>query len=380
MKKIPVLIFILTALLFSQEQTVTMYITTPLLPASDNIYISGNQPAFGNWNPGAVKLKRINDSLSSGTFIFPRGTELEFKFTKGSWNSEALNDDKLVPGNHQHKVMRDTTLNFTINHWKSDEPGLYTPSADFKGQVTGEVVIHPQMTGANILPRDVIVWLPPGYSENSAKRYPVLYMHDGQNLFDPKTASFGVDWQIDETADSLIRNGIISELIIVGIYCTADRMTEYTNSFKGHYYMKFVVEKLKPFIDANYRTLPGREHTATGGSSAGGLISFMLLWEHNNVFSKAACISPAFKIRMLDYVLPVLNFTGKKELILYIDNGGKGLEAELQPGIDEMLAALESKELVNGRNLLYYVDPAAEHNESAWAKRTWRFLKFFYAN
>jgi predicted alpha/beta superfamily hydrolase len=71
------------------------------------------------------------------------------------------------------------------------------------------------MTGANILPRDVIVWLPPGYSENSAKRYPVLYMHDGQNLFDPKTASFGVDWQIDETADSLIRNGIISELIIV---------------------------------------------------------------------------------------------------------------------------------------------------------------------
>jgi predicted alpha/beta superfamily hydrolase len=72
-------------------------------------------------------------------------------------------------------------------------------------------------------------------------------------------------------------------------------MTEYTNSFKGHYYMKFVVEKLKPFIDANYRTLPGANHTATGGSSAGGLISFMLLWEHNNVFSKAACISPPSK-------------------------------------------------------------------------------------
>ena len=104
----------------------------------------------------------------------------------------------------------------------------------------------------------------------------------------------------------------------------------------------------------------------------------MLLWEHNSVFSKAACLSPAFKISSIDYVLPVSNSKVKKDILLYIDNGGIGLEADLQPGIDDMINVLREKGYTEGKNFVYFIDPDAEHNEAAWAKRSWRFLELFY--
>lgn len=377
MKHLLLLLFVLTASAFPQGATVTISVTAPNLSPNEKIFISGNHASLGNWNPGLVSLDKISDSLFSKQFSFPPETNLEFKFTKGSWNSEALNDEKLVPGNYSFTAMEDASLNFTVNYWKNDfrNPGELP---DFSGKVTGELVYHRQMSYDGILPRDVVVWLPPGYYENTSKRYPVLYMHDGQNLFDPSTAAFGVDWQLDETADSLIRNAFIEDIIIVGIYSTHERMLEYVNTLKGHYYMNFIVTSLKPFIDSTYRTLPDRENTATGGSSAGGLISFMLLWEHNSLFSKAACLSPAFKIGTIDYVLPVLNTKEKKELLLYIDNGGIDLEAKLRPGIDDMITALREKGYTQGKDFEFFVDPKAEHNESAWAKRSWRFLELFY--
>ncbi|MHC1737648.1 MAG: alpha/beta hydrolase-fold protein [Ignavibacteriaceae bacterium] len=377
MKYLLLFLFAFALSAFPQGVTITITVTAPNLSADEKIFISGNHASLGNWNPGQVSLEKLNDSVWSKEFSFPSGTKLEFKFTKGSWNSEALNEDKSVPGNYSFTGTEDATLNFTINYWKSDfrDPGA---PPDFSGKVTGEVVYHRQMTYADILPRDVVVWLPPGYHENTLKRYPVLYMHDGQNLFDPSSASFGVDWQLDETSDSLIKNGIINDIIIVGIYCTQERMLEYVNTLQGHYYMNFIVNSLKPFIDSTYRTLSDRENTATGGSSAGGLISFMLVWEYNSVFSKAACLSPAFKIGTIDYVLPVSNYMGRKDFLLYIDNGGIGLEADLQPGIDDMISLLREKGYNEGKDFEYFIDAGAEHNEVAWAKRSWRFLELFY--
>ncbi|MCK7520815.1 MAG: alpha/beta hydrolase-fold protein [Ignavibacteriales bacterium] len=146
------------------------------------------------------------------------------------------------------------------------------------------------------------MWLPPSYELNLEKRYPVLYMHDGQNVFDPATSSFGYDWRADEVADSLINAETINEIIIVGIYNTTDRGFEYSYSPLGYKYMDFVVSKLKPFIDSEYRTLPDAENTAVAGSSLGALITFMLSWNYPDVFSKAACFSSALKIQDLNYV------------------------------------------------------------------------------
>jgi enterochelin esterase-like enzyme len=121
-------------------------------------------------------------------------------------------------------------------------------------------------------------------------------MHDGQNIFGPVTSSFGTDWSVDETADDLIKKKSIEPVIVVGIYNTSDRLKEYTPGEKGTAYMDFVVKTVKPLIDSTYRTKPDRKNTIVGGSSAGGIMSFMLVWEHADVFSKAFGMSPAFRL------------------------------------------------------------------------------------
>jgi predicted alpha/beta superfamily hydrolase len=194
-------------------------------------------------------------------------------------------------------------------------------------------------------------------------------MHDGQNIIDPATSSFGVDWRIDESVDSLIQNKIIEPHIVVGIYNTKDRSQEYTPGEKGNSYMKFVADKLKPMIDLAYRTKPEALYTITGGSSAGGLISFMLAWEYPHVFSKAICMSPAFKIFNIDYVKTVLETKEKKPVYFYIDNGGIGLESQLQSGIDEMINALRSKGYQPGTDFYYFINLSAKHFEKDWGKR-----------
>jgi len=206
-------------------------------------------------------------------------------------------------------------------------------------------------------------------------------MHDGQNLIDPRTSNTFVDWQVDETADSLIIKGEIEPVIIVGINNTAARAQEYNKTPLGELYMKLIVEKIKPFVDKNYRTLPDRLNTTVGGSSMGGLISFILVWDYPDVFSKAACFSPAFKFRDFNYVTEVEKYNGKKKnLMFYIDNGGVGLESVLQPGIDEMIDVLKKKGYAEGKDFFVFIDKDAEHNEAAWAKRMWRPLKLFFTN
>src|SRR5262245_24730789 len=118
--------------------------------------------------------------------------------------------------------------------------------------------------------RNVLVWLPISYGVRR-KRYPVLYMHDGQNLFDPATAFAGVPWGIDAIIDRMVRQRKIPEIIVVGIYNTPNRLKEYSAGEAGHQYAQFVIDELKPMIDSTYRTKPERDFTAIAGSSMGGL-------------------------------------------------------------------------------------------------------------
>jgi enterochelin esterase-like enzyme len=204
-------------------------------------------------------------------------------------------------------------------------------------------------------------------------------MHDGQNLIDPRTSNTFIDWQVDETADSLIRKGEVEPFIIVGINNTEDRSTEYNNTKLGKLYERLVIEKIKPFVDSHYRTLTDAKNTANGGSSMGGLISMLFVWDHPEVFSMGACFSPAFKYEIFDYTNVVLNDKSpRKEIKLYIDNGGIGLEKILQPGVDGMIKVLKSKGYVEGKDFQVYIDKGAEHNEAAWAKRVWRPIKYFF--
>ncbi|GAA4831206.1 alpha/beta hydrolase-fold protein [Algivirga pacifica] len=346
--------------------TVNIQVKAPTLSESDSIYITGNLSELGSWQADGRLMKHIGNGIWKTQLQLPKETIIEYKFTKGSWETEAAQSDGKPMENAVLTVAEDTLTTTLITHWRAGE------ALPIEGQITGDVAYHKQMTYEGILDRDVIVWLPPNYNNNPEQRYSVLYMQDGQNIVDPLTASYKVDWQIDETATRLVEEGQIEPIIVVGIYCTDKRTYEYTPGEGSDAYMAFVTEKLKPFIDQTYRTKTEREYTAVGGSSAGGLISMMLAWEYPEVFSKAICMSPAFKIKgdniTIDYVTPVKE-SYKKDLQLYIDNGGVGLEARLQPGVDAMIKVLKEKGFKEGVDLFYTVDQEAQHSEKYWAER-----------
>ncbi len=371
-----IIVFLIAAVVsvFAQEKmNVTLQVYAPTLSDSEKIFVAGNTMEIGNWDPSSVQLEKTGKNLWGKTFQFLKGFTLEYKFTKGAWQSEALKDDASVPLNSVLKVENDTTISVVINNWRD--------RFNFKvaGQITGKVEYNKNFVIDGLKPRNIFVWLPPNYEKEMNKRYPVFYMHDGQNLIDPRTSNTFIDWQVDETADSLIQSGKVEPFIIVGINNTDDRGEEYNHTPLGKLYAKLIVEKIKPFVDKNYRTLTDAKNTAVGGSSMGGLISMICAWEYPNIFSKAACFSPAFLFRGFDYTKVVKDDTSqKKDLLLYIDNGGVGLETVLQPGVDEMIKTLKEKGYEEEKDFFVFIDSKAEHNEATWAKRIWRPIILFF--
>ncbi|WP_266203974.1 alpha/beta hydrolase-fold protein [Pontibacter kalidii] len=358
------------------EKVVTFMLHTPGLPDTAQVYITGNAPELGNWNPAKVEMERTGDATWEKEILLRDPMLLEYKYTLGSWEQEATDSTGSPLPNFTVKVESSLQVKNQVMHWRSGNSKAPVRG----GGVTGNIAYHEKVGKSTAVPaRDLVVWLPPNYEQERKKRYPVLYMHDGQNLFDPTTSSFGVDWRLDETADSLIRAGEMEPIIIVGINNTENRMQEYVPGEQGAAYVAYVVNTVKSFIDSTYRTRPGAKHTATGGSSAGGTVAFMLAWEHPDVFSKAICMSPAFKVYDIDYVDDVLAYKGrKKPLFFYIDNGGVELEEQLQPGIDEMLQALKQQGYREGKDYTWVKDEKAKHFESAWGKRMPQALRLLF--
>jgi predicted alpha/beta superfamily hydrolase len=190
---------------------------------------------------------------------------------------------------------------------------------------SGVVQRHRDFTSLKMPARYVDVWLPLGYVADATARYPVIYMHDGQNLFDPATSYGGIDWGIDETITRLMGAGKTGGAIVVGIWNTPQRRAEYMPQKPfgaspllalramwafwswlrpgSDAYLRFLVGEVKPLIDSAYRTLPGRDHTFVMGSSMGGLISLYALEEYPQVFGGAGCLSthwPAGGNRLVD--------------------------------------------------------------------------------
>lgn len=348
---------------------VTFRVQAEGVGAQERVYIVGNQPALGNWDPAAAPLDRQPDGVWMRTVEVPRGARLEYKLTRGSWATEALSEDRRIQPNRRMEVTGPRSVGVSVPAWRDQ----VTPVS----AVVGDLRLHPGIGGPGIAPRMVAVWLPPGYEQDGARRFPVLYMHDGQNCFDPARAAFGMEWRMDEEATRLLAEGGVAPFIIVAMDCDgARRSEEYGDTEQGAAYRSFVVDVVKPLIDATYRTLPDREHTAVMGSSMGGCVSFLLAWERPDVFGQAACLSPAFFKPVLDRVRR--HKGERKPIRVYMDNGGVGLERRLQKGCDRMLALLPKKGFRKDRDFQWFVDPAAEHNEDAWAARVWRPLVFMF--
>lgn len=241
--------------------------------------------------------------------------------------------------------------------------------------IVGKVRFHREVYSHNLdSMRTFFVWLPPSYNKYKHKSYPVLYMHDGQNLIDPKTSYSGKDWRVDETVTKLIKQHKLKEIIVVGIYNSDDRLEEYSDTEKGEKYLKFLIEELKPFVDSNYRTLEDNKNTAIMGSSMGGLISFIAAWKHPQVFSMAGCLSSSFYYNDEKVFKMIDQFDGdKKHVKFYIDHGEDGLIRG-----QKMYCKLTGLGYQVGSDFDYFYARNAEHNESAWAERLERPLLFFF--
>lgn len=235
--------------------------------------------------------------------------------------------------------------------------------------------------------RDVTVWTPPGYGD-PRRRHPVIYFQDGQNVFDPATSFAGQAWMAGETTADLVRRGRIVPPILVGIgHAGAKRIDEFSPTraefeYEGQKqraagdakrYARFVVNELKPFIDARYLTLPGPRTTSLVGSSMGGLVSLYLgLW-HPRVFGQVAALSPAL---WWDNRVVFRDFGALRrplDIRLWLDTG------TAEPGWEA--GALFRDALVGagwtlGANLAYHEYPGADHSERAWAARLGDVLEF----
>jgi predicted alpha/beta superfamily hydrolase len=233
---------------------------------------------------------------------------------------------------------------------------------------------------------DFIVYIPPIYEAEPDRRYPVLYLQDGQNLFDPDTSFIhGKYWRVGETADELIVTGAIEPLIIIGIYNTGvHRVDEYTpvedkrlGGGRADAYGQMLMEELKPFVDHHYRTLPGVENCGIGGSSLGGLVTLYLALKYTWVFGKLAAMSPSVWWRNRAILKTVAQIKRKPDLQIWLDIGTKeGIRA--LPDVRALKKALLGKGWRLGEDLGYLEVEGGHHDEVAWSQRVAPMLKFLF--
>lgn len=356
---------------FAQLKVIFKLNSFPAKDSADKIYLVGS---FNNWMPNDSRYafqnvkgkKQLELSLPKGNY--------EYKFTRGSWDKgETTNKGEQVE-NRKLNLTSDTAIDVVIRGWNDQfnapttQMRKHTASSNVK--IIDTAFYIPQLNRY----RRIWIYLPPDYNQNR-KRYPVLYMHDGQNLFDEAT-SYSGEWGVDEYLDAQFKSSKQSA-IVVGVDNGLNfRMSEYNlwefqnfGKGEGDQYVDFLVKTLKPFIDKNYRTLKGKANTFVAGSSMGGLISLIAVAKYPNVFGGAGIFSPAFWTAAgIDEYLrkygPAMNSR------LYFYAGGQEGE-HMIPDMKkvEQIMAKVSKSIIKES-----LDMNAAHNEAAWRKM---FPEFF---
>jgi predicted alpha/beta superfamily hydrolase len=234
--------------------------------------------------------------------------------------------------------------------------------------------------------RNLIVYLPPGYEDQPWLRFPVLYLHDGQNLFEGSTAFIaGMDWGVGQTADHLIHTGAVQPLIIVGIYNAGKaRIHEYTptktpklGGGRADRYAKFLVQEVMPFVQQQYRTISGPSSAGIGGSSLGGLLSLYLGLKMPHIFGKLAALSPSVWWNQRVIFRFAESAPVQPRPRIWLDIGTKE-GPRIVADVEKFRDVLLKKGWRLGEDLHYQRVEGAEHNEAAWAQRVGPFLQFLY--
>ncbi|HVE83743.1 MAG TPA: alpha/beta hydrolase-fold protein, partial [Myxococcales bacterium] len=366
----------------STQAAVTFEVTVPAYtPVGSSLFLVGSSPELGTWQPrNAFPMALRSDGKYAARVGLDKGATVQLKVTRdNTWSTVERGASAEDIPNHSYTVPDEGgTAAISVATWKDLEP-----SAVLTGDIRYERAVPSAFLGNS---RDVIIYLPLGYESAPATRYPVLYMHDGQNLMDPRT-SFSGEWGVDETAQRLLRNGQISPVIIVGVYNTPNRISEYTEVADPQYgggnadlYARFLLEELKPIIDARYRTLPSASTTGVSGSSLGGLVSLYLGLTHPEAFGRVGALSSSIWWANRDILTRYQALTAKKPVRIWedmgTDEGGSGSENVVDAR--DLRDALVSRGWVLGNDLQYLEIQGGQHNEAAWAARFDQVLEYLY--
>lgn len=282
------------------SQRVALVVQVPAeTPADAKVFVAGSVPVLGNWRPDGLSLPRQPNGTYTAEVDLAVGQTIEFKFTRGTWNTVEQNAGGGDRPNRTAAIDANTKkIEVSVARWATGKPASRPPNT-----VVGTLKLHTIESRHLKQARTIRVWLPLGYDANPSARFDVLYMHDGQNCFDRATSAFGNEWEIDESLTKLIAAKEISPLIVVGIdNGLANRINEltYTADAKrgggqAASYTAFLVEEVKPFVERTYRTNTGPVHTFVGGSSLGGLVSLEIAHRHPNTFGGVIAMSPALQ-------------------------------------------------------------------------------------
>ncbi len=349
-------------------------------PAGAKIYAAGN---FNNWN--AADAAAVMAQQQDGTLLLtlnPAVGTVEFKLTRGGWPTVegnaagAFRPNRTVAYDGKAK-----TVDMSVLSWEDLGGGNPTGStAAANVFLLDDDFALPQLNRK----RRVWVYLPPDYQTAAAKRYPVLYMHDAQNLFDARL-SFSGEWQVDESLNDLFKKGDYG-CIVVGVdNGGGSRLNEYSPWVNARYgggegdeYAEFLVKTLKPYVDANYRTLTGRQSTGIMGSSMGGLISMYAFAEYQDVFSKAGVFSPAFWFAADAPAQHVkANLKEGAGRIYFLAGGGE--PAYVADDARKVAAALQTAGFSDSE-ILTKVPADGQHSEWFWAREFPEAYRWLFAD
>lgn len=345
-------------------------------PIDEAIYIAGN---FNNWNPCDSNFKLIKQGSIYRITLKADTGEIEYKFTRGSWSKVECGVNGNSISNRSFKYSKKIGLNQSIAAWK-DLLGwaMDTVSTALSNvHVLSKEFYMPQLNRT----RRIWVYLPTDYEDAVTKRYSVLYMQDGQNLFDDKS-SFSGEWGIDETLNKLTKLGTES-CIVVGIENGgSNRINEYSpfvnkeyGGGEGKAYMRFIIETLKPYIDSAFRTHPDQKHTAIAGSSLGGLISIYGALSYPSVFGKVGAFSPALWFSDSIFSYAKGKYFDPSILIYYVagSNESNRMTADIYH-LDSILGSKGALSYVSN----IHIKADGEHKEWFWRREFEEFYKILF--
>ncbi|MEN0006422.1 MAG: alpha/beta hydrolase-fold protein [Bacteroidota bacterium] len=360
----------------STQNALTIELKTPI-QTDRPIYLAGN---FNDWNNSdqAFQLEALDNGNFQYTFSNAALQELpnpiEYKYTLGGWDFVELDQQGNYVENrsakHEQGLVQDVVPRWMNAHLKFDRnllPDIRILSESFE---------IPQL----IRTRRISALLPHDY-EQSDKRYPVLYLQDGQNLFDDY-APFG-NWGVDKKLAILKKEGFGDVIIIAIDHAAEKRIAEFTPSYRtqlgkgeGKKYVRFLADTLKPYIDRTFRTLPDRIHTGIGGSSMGGLISIYAGLMYPEVFSRLMIFSPSL------WVAPNIHFhaisfdaTQRSKIYLY---GGRAESATMESNIRRFQQAMEEQGVNDNLEFKVVIDPEGTHNEGRWGQEFPAAIKWLF--